>query len=257
MRKQSFLLLRPRDPKHLLKDLRAKSPQFTWDRWSDWSGIDRTSLVEIAESPVESVAICRLLERTIEQPRLLRNYLRHFPTLNHRALAYDPLLVSRLAGLTQKRTGVTFVTADSAVARAFTAYVFGHEFELASNMREHAFGVSAYGDDVFVPFSGLMTLQCLDGQKRRHQLAKFESQSRRALTSPTIFIDLGISNRLLIERFISMSTSRHVIVAADPDEIARLSGVVSHNAHLIEVCSKSRHCLSLAIHSLPRNWKKF
>jgi hypothetical protein len=219
------------------------NPQFTWDRWSEWAGIDRTTLVEMAEDPAESVAICRLMERTNQRPRVLNKYLRHFPTLDHPAFAHDPLLASQLESLIQKRSGVTLITSPSTLIRVFTAYVFAHEYERASSLRTRAFGISAFDDEVFVPFSGLLTLQSLNEKWRKSLLANFESSATRAVTAPLIFIDVWNSNRRLVNRFLDKAETRHIIVADDSEKLAKFLRARSENTHVVVVSSVSPHRL--------------
>jgi hypothetical protein len=194
--------------------------------------------------------MCRLLERTNQRPAIFKNYLRHYPTLSHPALAHSPLLTSQLGNIVEKRKGLTFVTAETAIERAFLAYAFAHESEIAANMRATAFGVSAYGHDVFVPFSGLLALQSLELQSRSHQLAQFVSEAARALTAPVVFIDVSGSNPGLISGFLAKASSRHIIIADVEDAITKLSHGVAEEAHLVSASPASTHRLSAEIKTL-------
>jgi hypothetical protein len=135
----------------------GKSP--TYREMAEWTGIPEGTLRDWFNDSGQPTAECllRLLERMPEGVRLriLDEFTRQWPTLEHSRLAGDRTLISRLKTILGQPKGFTYIQGDNDERRTFLIAALGHSFLNLTQPPRRVLGLDVHAADWFVPVPGV------------------------------------------------------------------------------------------------------
>ncbi len=166
-----------------------------------------------------------LLERV--PPRLRHDLLdaacRTHPTLQHPRLAHDPIAVSRLEDLLERRTGLSVIHGAPEHARAFLLNALGNSTREVNFGQQPVVGIEIHRVASWAPALGILHIS--PHTEMRQQLQRAYSKIKQSVDGSMILLG-GVWSRIpeVHSEIRSLSTRCHVIVADEflkPEDLVR------------------------------------
>jgi hypothetical protein len=190
-------------------------------------------------------ALLASLERLPEPERqqLIEEACRPYPTLRHRRLAHDFVVVSNLAALLRQASGLTAIQGSQDHLRTFLLTALGHSFPEFGASGAPVAGLDVHRPDFFVPVVGLVYLNGpLTPTETARQILRAWPTVRSATDGLVLLNGIWSKAPELQPQIVDLAHRAHVIVA-DPVvfPLKPSSKMLPSPLHLLTV-SPAREC---------------
>jgi len=169
----------------------------------------------IAPCPQVQALLC-LLERLPQREwqRIIRGFLREYPTLQHPRISHDPVGIGALELVLAEQTGLTTIQGATEDDRNFLFAALGHAFVGVDRQRTSPVGLDSHEPRKLVPVIGVAYLRrSLTIQRKRQILLE---QWKEIVNSDASLVLLnGVLEMVpeLQSSILSLAKEKHVIIA--------------------------------------------